>query len=164
MTSLFIFHHKSIGLTFAIVCLLNIKQCYSNWVWRHVINLQNVIIIRIQLVKMTYFRRFSSYGFSIYFPDRLLSIKCIFCNITTYVNFIVLYEQVKKDNTRPYGKCIHELTVFYYVCSQYIDEIHSKCIYITVMLDRYLYWYMFIKILAFIKPITSWCELFFYNK
>ena len=77
---------------------------------------------------MTYFRRFSSYGFSIYFPDRLLSIRCIFCNITTYVNFIVLYEQVKKDNTRPYGKCIHELTVFYYVCSQYIDEIHSKCI------------------------------------
>ena len=47
--------------------------------------------------KMTYFRRFSSYGFFIYFPDHLLSIKCIFCNITTYVNFIVLCEQVKKD-------------------------------------------------------------------
>ena len=92
--------------------------------------------------KMTYFRSFSSYGFFIYFPDHLLSIKCIFCNITTYVNFIVLYEQVKKDNTRPYGKCIHELTVFYYVCSQYIDEIHSKCIKITVMRQIFIVVYV----------------------
>ena len=146
MTSLFIFHHKSIGITFAIVCLLNIKQCYRNWVWRHVINLQNVIIIRIYtlchcLIKHTKYkctRKFSSNYYNdvfskifllwifIDFPDRLLSIRCIFCNITTYVNFIVLYEQVKKDKTRPYGKCRHKLTVFCYVYTQYIYEINSK--------------------------------------
>ena len=148
MTSLFIFDHKSIDITFAIVLLveyqtvlqeLGLKTCNkfakcNNHT--HLIIHCVIVLLNIQSTNapgnfhptttMTYFRRFSSYGFSIYFPDRLLSMKCIFCNITTYVNFIVLYEQVKKDKTRPYGKCRHKLTVFCYVYTQYIYEINSK--------------------------------------